>query len=139
MRQEFINVTAETRARMQAVRQHGTGAEMRVRRTLHLLGYRFRLHRNDLPGKPDIVLPGRKKIIMVNGCFWHGHAQCKRAKLPKSNVDLWCKKIESNRARDSRNILALKSLGWEVLTVWECETRNPLTLAVRLEKFLSEN
>lgn len=136
-RRGYANVTLVTRARMQAVRRRDTGAEMRVRRTLHGLGYRFRLHRQDLPGEPDIVFPRRRKIVLVHGCFWHGHEGCRRAKLPINNVETWRSKINGNRARDDKNVAALRELGWDVFIVWECETHNLEALAVCLDRFLS--
>ena len=133
----YANVAPATRRRMQAVRGHDTDPEMRVRRVLHALGYRYRLHRKDLPGTPDVVLPRHRKIILIHGCFWHGHEQCKRAKVPANNSDIWRGKIECNRARDMRNVAALRDLGWDVLIVWECEVRDPTDLANRLRCFLT--
>ncbi len=114
-------VTPEVRSRiMSRIRSKDTKPEMTVRRLIHSLGYRFRLHRRDLPGTPDMVFPGRKAVIFVNGCFWHGH-DCGRGKLPKSNVRFWRKKFRDNSARDEKNIAALRANGWRVLVVWECE------------------
>jgi DNA mismatch endonuclease (patch repair protein) len=110
-------------ALMSTVRNRDTKPEMVVRRTLHALGYRYRLHRADLPGKPDIVFPGRKKIIFVHGCFWHGHKDCKFAKPPKSRMDYWLPKLERNRLRDEDALAALQQRGWGVLVVWECEIK----------------
>lgn len=107
-----------------------------MRRLLHRLGFRFRLHRKDLPGKPDIVLPSRSKIVLVHGCYWHGH-NCRYGRLPKSRLDFWAPKIEANRARDIRNIGDLENAGWEVLVVWQCETRNSADLQARLLAFLA--
>ena len=104
---------------------------MRVRSLLHGMGYRFRLHRKDLPGTPDIVLPARGAVVFVHGCFWHGHV-CKVGKMPKSRTDYWAKKIEANRARDSRKRRQLKALGWKVIQVWECELRVPKKLECKL-------
>ena len=136
MRLGYTNVTPATRSRMQAVRCRNTDPEMRVRRVLHALGYRFRLHRKSLPGTPDIVLPGRRKIILVHGCFWHGHPQCKRAKLPAKNTETWRAKIQENQARDENNIAILREQGWDVMIIWECETRNPSLITDRLRRFL---
>lgn len=111
-------------------------AELITRRLLHRLGYRFRLHRRDLPGNPDIVLPGRRKVIFLHGCFWHRHAGCRRASNPKSRQDYWLPKFDRTVARDQRNVIELEGLGWNVLTVWECETRNLATLQHRLIEFL---
>lgn len=129
----FVDVTSATRLRMQAVRRHDTAPEMAVRRVLHAMGYRFRLHRKDLPSSPDIVLPGCRKIILVHGCFWHGHERCKR---PTKNMETWRIKIEANQMRDAKNIIALRELGWDVLIVWECEVRDQEQLANRLRDFL---
>lgn len=121
---------------MQAMRRRNTDPEIRARRALHRLGYRFRLHRKDLPGTPDIVLPGHRKIIFVHGCFWHSHADCKRARLPKNNAEIWRTKVRDNQARDDRNIVALRQLGWNVMIIWECETSDPSFLSERLQNFM---
>jgi DNA mismatch endonuclease (patch repair protein) len=102
---------------------------------LHAMGYRFRLHRRDLPGTPDIVFPSRRKIIFVNGCFWHAHG-CKIGQPPKSRRRFWTTKLEHNRSRDRKNLSDLRALGWKTLTVWQCETRVPKRLARRLCVFL---
>lgn len=118
-------VSPEKRSRMMAgIRAKGTKPEMLVRRALFAEGFRFRLHQRNLPGGPDIVLPGRKVAIFVHGCFWHCHAGCRYAKLPSSNTDFWRKKLDGNVQRDHRAIEALRSSGWRVLTVWECATRD---------------
>lgn len=132
----YADVTSATRLRMQAVRRYDTAPEMQVRRVLHAMGYRFRLYRRDLPGSPDIVLPRHRKIVLVHGCFWHGHEQCKRAKCPAKNAETWRAKIDANRIRDMRNVVALRELGWDVLVVWECEVRDQPSLANRLREFL---
>lgn len=133
----FEDVKPATRSRMQAVKRRDTGPEMHVRRALHALGYRFRLHRKDLPGTPDIVLPRHRKIILVHGCFWHGHERCKRATLPVNNAETWRAKIEGNQKRDQRNVTALREQGWNVLIVWECEVRDSARLTNLLCDFLS--
>lgn len=108
---------------MRAVHSKDTQPELAVRRILHALGYRYRLHRKSLPGSPDLVFVRRRKVIFVHGCFWHGH-DCKRgARKPKSNVDYWQAKIARNQARDARSVDALERAGWETMTVWECELR----------------
>lgn len=107
---------------MASVKAKGTKPEMIVRRSLHRLGFRYRLHGSDLPGSPDIVFPSRRKVIFVHGCFWHGH-ECRWGRLPKSNVDFWRAKIDANRARDNRNVTDLQRLGWDTHTVWQCELR----------------
>ncbi|WP_439607064.1 very short patch repair endonuclease [Hydrogenophaga sp.] len=132
----YIQVAPETRRRMLAVRGQDTAPELRVRRVLHGMGYRFRLHRKDLPGTPDVVLPRHRKIVLVHGCFWHGHEDCKRATRPVNNAVTWSAKIEGNRRRDKRNIDALSALGWGVLVVWECEVRDTPRLEARLRAFL---
>ena len=108
---------------MSSVRSKGTKPELLVRRTLHRLGYRYRIHRRDLPGSPDLVFPGRNKAIFVHGCFWHGHG-CRWGRLPKTKLDYWKPKIEANRERDQRNLAALRDAGWSVKVVWQCELRN---------------
>ncbi len=120
---------------MQAVRGKDTAPERLVRSTLHRLGFRFRLHRKDLPGTPDIVLPGHRSALFVNGCFWHGH-ECSRGALPASNREFWERKILKNRERDERACSALKKDGWRVLTLWQCETKDLAALQNRLFRFL---
>ncbi|TVR73375.1 MAG: DNA mismatch endonuclease Vsr [Spirochaetaceae bacterium] len=112
---------------MSRVKNRSTRQELFVRSLLHRLGYRFRLHRSDLPGTPDIVLPKYSTVVFVNGCFWHGH-DCPRGKLPESNKDFWAEKIEKNRNRDQQNIETLESLGWQVVVVWTCETASAVKL-----------
>lgn len=133
----FVNVDAATRLRMQAVRGRDTQPELLVRRLLRQMGFRFKLHRHDLPGRPDIVFPGFRKVIFVHGCFWHGHLNCRRARLPTKNVNAWSSKIAMNRARDRRVIAQLTRLGWKNLVVWECTTSNTKKLEVKLARFLS--
>ncbi len=123
---------------MRAVKSTDTGPELIVRRLLYSLGYRYRLHRRDLPGNPDIVFLGRKAVIFVHGCFWHGHS-CKRgARIPKTNTEYWTKKIGRNAERDITNIQELRNQGWRVLAVWECETVNSENLRDTLVSFLEE-
>ncbi|MCX7170887.1 MAG: very short patch repair endonuclease [Proteobacteria bacterium] len=121
---------------MSKIRSTDTGPERQVRSLLHKMGYRFRLHRGGLPGTPDIVFPSRMKAIFVNGCFWHAHKLCKKATLPKSNVHYWIPKLEANANRDTKNIAALKALGWRVLVLWECELPKR-SLEAKLSRFLS--
>jgi DNA mismatch endonuclease (patch repair protein) len=109
---------------MRSVRSRHTKPEILVRSALHRLGFRFRLHRKDLPGKPDIVLPKLKTAIFVNGCFWHRHSGCAKATSPKSNVDFWNAKFEANVARDLSNRIELESMGWRVVVVWQCQSRS---------------
>ncbi len=121
---------------MAAVRSKDTKPEMLVRRLVHSMGYRYRLHRSDLPGKPDLVLPGRRKVIFVHGCFWHQHEGCKGSHLPKSNLSYWIPKLERNRLRDIENLKALKAEGWKYLVLWECELNNAERLRRCILKFL---
>ena len=121
---------------MSKVKSRDTQPEVIVRSTLHRLGFRFRLHRADLPGKPDIVLPRFRKVIFVNGCFWHQHQGCSRAKRPQTNVDFWNPKLDRNIARDLENNEGLASRSWESLIIWECETRQLDRLVQRLLAFL---
>lgn len=135
----YVNVKPATRARMQAVKRKNTQPEICVRRLLHRMGYRFRLHQSDLPGTPDIVLRRFKKVVFVHGCFWHGHANCRRAVLPKSNPGVWERKIKENQARDLRNIAALRGAGWDALVIWECEIANSIEeVEGRLHRFLED-
>ncbi len=121
---------------MSRVRSKNTKPELIVRSFVHGLGFRFRLHRRDLPGNPDIVLPKHKKVIFVHGCFWHGHAACSRSKRPATNQAFWDKKLDGNIERDRRFRRELRQLGWKVLTVWECEIKNSEKLIRKLERFL---
>lgn len=121
---------------MRAVKSRDTSPERVVRKMLSASGYRYRLHSKALPGSPDIVFPGRKKVIFVHGCFWHGH-RCKRgARVPKTNRKYWLEKIARNKSRDQRTRRKLRSMGWAVLTVWECSTRDPIKLRPKLRQFL---
>ena len=121
---------------MGQVKSKGMKPEMQVRRLLHRLGYRYRLHRTDLPGRPDLVFPARHKIVFVNGCFWHYHSGCPRVRIPATNRDYWHAKLERNRARDERNLGLLEERGWAVTTVWECQLRDLATTTERLIAFL---
>ena len=123
---------------MSHIRAKGMKPEMRVRHLAHSIGYRYRLHRKDLPGKPDLVFPGRRKVIFVHGCFWHQHAApgCKITRLPQSNRDYWLPKLEHNVARDAEHAAKLNELGWEVLILWECEVEEYTGLRERIRKFL---
>lgn len=124
------------RRTMQAVKSKDTSPEMLVRRMLHARGYRYRLHRKELPGNPDLVFPSRKKLIFVHGCFWHGHDCARGARVPKTNTDYWLGKVGRNRARDLRNRNQLETAGWEVLTLWECELKDQEAAVKRLIAFL---
>lgn len=121
---------------MSRVSGKNTKPELVVRSLLHNMGYRFRLHRKDLPGTPDIALPRHKKIIFVHGCFWHDHADCPRSKRPTTNQKFWHEKLDKNRERDRSSINNLKELGWDVLIVWTCEVNDTLKLKNKLLSFL---
>lgn len=123
---------------MSRVKNRDTAPEKLVRQLLHKMGYRFRLQRKDLPGKPDIVLPKHRKVIFVHGCFWHGHEGCSRGARPTSNVDFWNKKIDKNIGRDINAQAELCELGWQTLVVWQCQTRNLADLQQRLQEFLAD-
>lgn len=123
------------RRTMQAVKSENTGAEMFVRRLVHSLGFRYKLHGRDLPGCPDLVFPSRRKVIFVHGCFWHGHTCARGARVPKTNTAYWTAKIDRNRKRDKTVRASLRKLGWTILVVWECQIRNS-SLTTRLIKFL---
>jgi len=125
-------------ALMKMVPTRNTTPELAVRRILSKLGYRYRLHRRDLPGTPDLVLASRRKVIFVNGCFWHSHPNCSKGRPPKSRSDYWVPKLKANQDRDTRNILTLQSFGWEVLVVWQCETKDAVSLGTKLETFVAE-
>jgi len=128
----------EERSRIMAkVRGEDTLPEKLVRSLIHRMGYRFRLHLKDLPGKPDIVLPRHKKVIFVHGCFWHQHEGCPHAARPASNIEYWNKKLDRNMIRDRENMQKLEYLGWKVLVIWECETRDQERLIQTLKTFLS--
>lgn len=126
-------------ALMSRVHGKNTKPEMVVRRLVRALGYRFGLHNSDLPGTPDLVFPRLRKVIFVHGCFWHRHRGCGRTTTPKTRAAYWKEKFEQNIKRDAAKERALKSLGWDILVVWECETFVPVTLADRIAAFLSKH
>ena len=130
---------AERSERMSRVKGRDTGPEWAVRRLVHGLGYRYRLHRKDLPGCPDLVFPSRRKVIFVHGCFWHRHPDpaCKFARLPKSRLEFWVPKLERNRARDLHSQAQLIDMGWQIMIVWECEVGKP-GLGEKIGSFLNE-
>lgn len=123
---------------MSGIRGKNTQPEMLVRRLLHAMGYRYRLHARELPGKPDIVFRKRHIAIFVHGCFWHRHPdpECRLSRMPKSRVDFWQPKLEGNRARDEANVAALEAMGWKVLLVWECQLRDREQLGNMLRRFI---
>ena len=132
--------TREKRSQiMSRVSGSNTKPEIAVRSLLHNMGYRFRLHRKDLPGKPDVTLPKHKKVIFVHGCFWHGHAGCPRSKRPTTNQEFWREKLDKNSERDKAAINALKQLGWEITTVWTCEVNDTNKLKIKLLSFLESS
>ncbi|CAB3935451.1 very short patch repair endonuclease [Achromobacter insolitus] len=133
-------VSPEKRSRMMAgIKGKNTKPEMAVRSLVHGMGFRFRLHRKDLPGSPDLVFPGLKRVIFVHGCFWHRHQGCRFAYTPKSNSQFWLTKLNANVRRDAVALQALAALGWEVLIVWECEVANFPALTEKVTLFLSAN
>jgi DNA mismatch endonuclease, patch repair protein len=129
-------LSVERRSRlMSRVRGKDTTPELVVRRAAHSLGLRFRLHRKDLPGTPDLVFPGRKAVVFVHGCFWHRHEGCKKATAPKSRQDFWQAKFERNVARDREALAALERRGWRTLVIWQCETNDSSSVKAELTRF----
>jgi DNA mismatch endonuclease (patch repair protein) len=127
-------VDKDVRSRiMRAVRRKGTGPELVLRKALHAAGLRFRLHRRDLPGTPDIVLPGRRVAVFVHGCFWHGH-ECRAGRAPASRAEYWGPKLAANRERDARKAAELEAAGWRVVTVWECALRRSEGIAAAVAR-----
>lgn len=121
---------------MRRVKGRDTSPELKVRRALTRLGVRYRLHRADLPGKPDIVMRGRRLVLFVHGCFWHGHDCARGARVPKANRDYWLGKVSRNRERDARHRAALEAAGWRVETIWECDLKDAAALEARLASLL---
>lgn len=132
---------AERSQRMKLVRGKDTKPELVVRRLVHAMGFRYALHRRDLPGSPDLVFAPRNKVIFVHGCFWHRHAgsRCRLARLPKSKPEFWVPKLESNRMRDEKNKRALRAMGWKILVVWECQLSDKEQLKNKLWRFLEND
>lgn len=131
-------VSPETRSRMMAgIKGKNTRPELAVRSLVHGMGFRYRLHRKDLPGSPDLVFPRLKKVIFVHGCFWHRHPGCRFAYTPKSNSQFWLDKLEGNIRRDGQAVMALEALGWQVLIVWECEVSDLPALTRKVSSFLT--
>lgn len=129
----------ERSERMSRVRGKDTKPELMVRRLVHSMGFRYRLHRRDLPGSPDLVFPKLRKVIFVHGCFWHRHEGCPNNRTPKSKKEFWVPKLESNRVRDQLNQERLKQEGWECLVIWECELGNQEELRSNLQQFLNDS
>ena len=123
---------------MRRIAGKDTSPELAVRRLAHSLGYRYRLHRQDLPGRPDMVFPGRRKVIFVHGCFWHQHEKCGGAHTPKSNKDYWEKKLRRNRERDVENRIRLSGMGWNSIVIWECSVSQTAELRRLLKRFLGK-
>lgn len=131
------NLTPEERSeRMSRIRNKDTKPELAVRSLVHGMGYRYRLHSHKLPGSPDMVFAGRKKVIFVHGCFWHYHRNCRQYRFPKTNVDFWKPKLEQNRRRDKKNLEELNKMGWNSLVIWECELKDMERLEERIRSFL---
>lgn len=130
---------AQRSANMSRIRATGMKPEMTVRRLVHAMGYRFRLHRRNLPGTPDLVFPSRKAVIFVHGCFWHQHPDptCSRSHVPRSRTEYWESKLQRNVLRDKNNVARLEAAGWRVLVLWECEIKDCDALKARLETFLN--
>ncbi len=122
---------------MALVKNKNTKPEMLVRSMVYGLGYRYRLHGNKLPGKPDLVFKSKKKVIFIHGCYWHRHENCKLARLPKSRLDFWLPKLESNKLRDQKNQKLLHDMGWSFLVIWECEIGNQDKMKEKITNFLS--
>lgn len=120
---------------MSRIRSKNTVPELKVRALVHGMGYRFRIHRRDLPGSPDLVFPSRRKVIFVHGCFWHRHGKCALSRMPKSRVDFWTTKLNANVARDVATVKNLRKAGWKVLVVWECQLSG-FDLGKRITTFL---
>ena len=131
------NRSPEQRSRtMSRIRGRNTGPEMAIRKLIFGAGYRYRLHVRQLPGRPDLVFPGRRKVLFVNGCFWHMHKDCGRSKIPNTRRRYWVRKLRANVARDNRVKARLEELGWSVMTIWECEIGNASALKKNISRFL---
>ncbi|MEK6283725.1 MAG: DNA mismatch endonuclease Vsr [Acidobacteriota bacterium] len=127
---------AERSERMRLIRRADTKPEMIVRRLVHALGFRYRLHSRSLPGHPDLVFTSRKKVIFVHGCFWHQHINCRQYRMPRSRLEFWLPKLEGNRRRDVASQRKLSDLGWNALIIWECQLKKRTVLTKRIKKFL---
>lgn len=126
--------------RMSRIKGRDTGPELIVRRLIHAMGYRYRLHQKGLPGRPDLVFASRRKIVFVHGCFWHRHdnSACKLARMPRSRTEFWRPKLEANAVRDKKAIESLKSSGWDVLVIWECELKDRAFLQSKIKSFFND-
>lgn len=131
-------MTSEVRSRtMRAIKSKDSKPELLIRRLIYALGYRYRLHRKELPGCPDLVFSSRQKVIFIHGCFWHGH-HCKRgARMPKENSDYWCNKIAKNVQRDKKHLSDLRHIGWDVLVLWECDLKDTDAVKRKVVRFLA--
>lgn len=127
---------AERSKQMSLVRSKNTKPEMLVRRLVHRMGFRYRLHQADLPGRPDLVFRSQRRLIFIHGCFWHGH-KCRLGRMPKSRLEYWTAKITGNKERDARTLRRLRRMRWQVLVLWECQLHNPDTVTRRIQSFLS--
>jgi DNA mismatch endonuclease, patch repair protein len=131
------NVNIDARSEnMRRIKGRDTAPEIVVRRLIHSLGFRFRLHRKDIPGCPDLAFIAKRKVIFVHGCFWHQHKTCKAGRLPKSNIEYWSTKLDRNKRRDRRVVAELRKEGWQTLVIWECQTQHRASLLRCLESFL---
>lgn len=127
---------AQRSERMSRVRSKNTKPELQIRRLVWSLGYRYRLHSKKLPGRPDIVFPGRKKVIFIHGCYWHQHDNCRQYRMPRSKLDFWLPKLEGNKKRDVFNQQMLREMGWDYLVIWECQLKDKEKVASRIVDFL---
>ena len=138
MSSEVIHKVSEQRSRnMSAIKSKNTKPEITLRKLLHSMGYRFRLHRKDLPGSPDIVLPKYKTVIFVHGCFWHRHENCKYASIPKTRKEFWESKFKANVKRDKEIQEKIKNIGWQSVVIWECEIKNKIFLERKLRNLFN--
>jgi DNA mismatch endonuclease (patch repair protein) len=123
---------------MGRIKSKNTAPELQLRKFIFSMGFRYRVHYKKLPGSPDIVFLGRKKVIFVHGCFWHGHPNCKASKLPETHIEFWKNKISSNQERDINNVKKLENMGWKVLIVWQCELKEISNMTDKIRAFLAE-
>ena len=128
---------SERSQRMSLIRSRNTKPEMFIRKTVYSLGYRYRLHNNKLPGRPDLTFAGMSSVIFVHGCFWHQHEGCKYGRMPKSHREYWVPKLNGNKLRDKSNIGKLERRGWRVMVIWECETKNLDEIRIRIRHYLN--